>query len=354
MDKSSKLISRISEFSNNVWNHSEDEFQASFDERRNLTEKEFEILETITKSFAGTGMSESDLLKYMEKRLTDEKKLIETLLLISGLTRNKILQDIKASVGTDRNGLSLSSHLNLASNPNNWKFAGPYLIKKLRKVLGQKNPENPERRIFEALNQATWPGYIRQERAKRSGHEAEYRIATLLSNCRIPFAPEEKADNPLCRDATWKGVSFDIVIPNADDPLVCVKSTVHTANIGQYGESKDHLEIDEARRLIDSLNAKLRPTLVGFIDGVGFESNKAGLEGVLMKSDEFCQFKTIWKLVIIACSRLGRNCEIAISKATAETHIEFLSRYSNSIKIVPADQITGGTPAGEAIVSVSS
>ncbi len=104
---------------------------------------------------------------------------------------------------------------------------------------------------FEALNQATYPGWIRQQWAKLSGHEAEYRLAVLLDECGFPFEPQEKKDNPLCQDATVFNVSFDVVVPNAREPRMCVKATVHTSNIGQFGESKDALEMSEAAGMLD-------------------------------------------------------------------------------------------------------
>lgn len=325
------LEKRRREFFSNVWNHSVDEFQAAFDERRQLNQKELKLLREVVRRFEA-GESDEQIARYLKTPLsTEEPKLIEALLQICGMTRNKILQDLKASSGEQRRSLKLSSHLGLASHSATWNVAGPYLAAKLRRVLAHPPSRSAEDRTFEALNQATWPGYIRQERAKRSGHEAEYRIATLLSKCGIPFAPEEKADNPLCRDAMWNGVSFDIIVPDTNRPVVCVKSTVHTANIGQYGESKDHLEVDEARRMIDGLPARNRPVLVGFIDGVGFESNSAGLDGVLTKADEFCQFNTIWKLVVIACFKLNKSCEVHISDEVKLKHQNFLSRYARSV-----------------------
>ena len=290
---------RIQEFNENVWNHAEDIFQMSFDERRLLTKDEIEFLKRVT-TLLSDPSKDIQTCEFLQKKfVSDDGKSLELLLQICGLTRNKIIQDLKAMVGSQRDGLSLSSYKNLYTNNNSWGIGGPYLIKKMRKVLLAGNEGLITNRVFEALNQATWPGYIRQERAKRSGHEAEGRMATLLSNLNIPFEPIEKADNPLCRDIQINEVSFDLVIPNGKIPKVCIKSTVHTANIGQYGESKDHLEIDEARRMIDALSVPEKPTLVAFIDGVGFESNRAGLEGVLAKSDEFVQFKSIWKLVKI-------------------------------------------------------
>ena len=343
---------REREFFKNVWNHSEDEFQASFDERRKLNGAELHLLETLTMAFRD-GLSDEAIATVIQKMLpASDGRLFEVLLQVCGLTRNKILQDIKASAGEERRGLRLSNHLGLVTHAATWKLAGPYLAAKLRRVLHPPEVEKKEHLVFEALNQATWPGYIRQERAKRSGHEAEYRIATLLSNCGIPFVPEEKADNPLCRDAQFNGVSFDIIVPGRDGPLVCVKSTVHTANIGQYGESKDALEVDEARRMIDGLPKSQRPTLVGFIDGIGFESNMAGLRGVLKETDEFCQFQTIWKLVVVACSRLGWRCTLAIQKAAAKEHSDFLARYKGVVNVIEPSSKFDGHPAGQAKVLV--
>lgn len=184
-------------------------------------------------------------------------------------------------------------------------------------------------RAMEALNQATWPGFIRQERAKRSGHEAEGRVALLLLSARMQFEPAEKADNPLCRDAQIDGLSFDIVVPNVKKPKLLFKATVHTSNIGQYGESKDHLEVDEARRWIDGkYGANDRPVLVALIDGVGFESNRAGLDGVLEKADEFCQFRTIWKILVLASSALERKLTLLLPKTELVYFQDFLAVHS--------------------------
>lgn len=343
---------REQEFFANVWNHADDEFQTSFDERRKLNAIELEFLRCVTNAFRDGQSDESVANTIKELLRASDPRLMELLLQICGLTRNKILQDLKARAGHHRRTLRLSNHLGLIGHEATWRVAGPYLAAKLRRVLHPPRVDAQEQLVYEALNQATWPGYIRQERAKRSGHEAEYRIATLLSNCGIPFQPEEKADNPLCRDAQFNGVSFDIVVPNVARPRVCVKSTVHTANIGQYGESKDALEIDEARRMIDSLSPRDRPTLVGFIDGVGFESNIAGLRGVLQKSDEFVQFRTIWKLVVIACAKLGLHCTLAIPRATADRHADFLARYRTLIKLMEPHPAFEGHLAGDVKVLV--
>jgi hypothetical protein len=338
------------EFFENVWNHSEDDFQITFDERRPLNEEEILLLNQLKRSFKD-GKTDAEVSALIGSALKANPKLIEILLQISGMTRNKILQDIKASSRASRRALKLSSHLRLASHEQTWNHAGPYLSRKLRKVLSP--PSNPtiENESFESLNQATWPGYIRQERAKRSGHAAEYAIAILLSQCGIPFSPKEKADNPLCRDAMWNDVSFDIMIPNDSTPDICIKSTVHTANIGQYGESKDHLEIDEAKKMIASLpEDSKRPLLVGFIDGVGFESNPSGLNGVISGSDEFCQFNTLWKLVIMAAFRLKTPCKIHLPDDVKEKQRDFLSRYACDLISYTETPIPDGIQAGCAIV----
>lgn len=347
----SKVKRRIAEFNLNVWNHAEDVFQMSFDERRFLTYDEITFLKKITNLIGDLTKDAESLVFLQSKFLSDEGKSLELLLQICGLTRNKILQDLKAMVGSNRAGLSLSSYKNLYTNSQSWALAGKYLLKKMRTVLLAGNEGQVTDRVFQALNQATWPGYIRQERAKRSGHEAEGRMATLLSNIKIGFEPLEKADNPMCRDIQINSVSFDLVVPSANNPHICVKSTVHTANIGQYGESKDHLEIDEARRMIDSLSNKVKPTLVAFVDGVGFESNRAGLEGVLEKSDEFVQFKSIWKLVVMSAHAVGKQCQLDIN-VEHDYYDEFFETYNATITFADLKTDKDAVEAGEAIVKV--
>jgi hypothetical protein len=210
--------------------------------------------------------------------------------------------------------------------------------------------------VFQALNQSTWPGYVRQERAKRSGHEAEFRLATLFSSLKIPFVPEEKAENPLCRDAQIGGISFDIVVPDLRAPKIVFKATVHTANIGQYGESKDHLEIDEARRWLDTLPGAERPLLVALIDGVGFRSNSAGLNGVLLKSDEFCQFRTIWKAAILAARATRRALDVYLPADALKRHAGFIDRYrfsDHSHDKEGLGNVLGLIEAGEAFIRAS-
>lgn len=342
------------EFFTNVWDHAADEFQTSFDERRPLSAKELAATRTIITALS-KGLPDATLGNLIRPLLQENEDFFALLLQLTGLTRNKILQDLKAGAGKKRKSLSLSSHRSIIECDDTWAYALPYILKNIRRVFTPLFQNDGVDGGLEALNQATWPGFIRQERAKRSGHEAEHRIALLLLKCGIPFEPEEKADNPLCRDVQINDVSFDIVVPSASAPLLCVKSTVHTANIGQYGESKDHLEVAEAREMIDdNFKGSRKPTLVGFIDGIGFESNRAGLVGVLEKADEFCQYRTIWKLIVIAAARLGKRCSLVLDKGTIERHAPFLYRYSstNIIERTPETKSSGYIEAGEALVSV--
>lgn len=276
------------------------------------------------------------------------------LLQICGLTRNKILSDLRASASAK--GLVIPSSYQRIASTTGWAIAGPYLLTRLRAVFGRVNNATLRMgHVFEALNQATWPGYIRQQRAKLSGHEAEYRVAILLSSLEIPFVPQEKAENPLCRDAQIGGISFDLVVPSVLNPAIVVKSTVHTANIGQFGESKDHLEMSEARDWIDAtFTGSSKPTLLAFVDGVGFRSNRAGLDGVLTKSDEFCQFRSIWKAVVIAAKRLDLPIKVAVPRPTIDEFSDFISRWAASDIVIGQEGLAstvGWIDAGDGLAT---
>ena len=233
----SLLETRRAEFTRFLWDHAADPFQASFDERRELNSEELEFLDAVHTAILIT--NDAQAVGQLRRAIVSKVEKFPLILQIVGLTRNKILSDLRASTAAATRGITIPSSFTSIPTSDAWVLAGPYLLKRLRAVLGVvKAKGETAHQCFEALNQSTWPGYIRQERAKRSGHEAEYRLATLLSSLNIRFSPKEKADNPLCRDAQISGISFDIVIPNERDPKVVFKSTVHTANIGQYGELK--------------------------------------------------------------------------------------------------------------------
>lgn len=339
------------EFNSYIWDHSIDPFQMQFDDRRELSSEELALLCKVRE--IATNSDDDEAIKDLGSITRKNKKLMSLILQIIGLTRNKIIMDIRAS--SKSHELIVPSSYERLPHTSAWTLAGPYLIKRLRSVLSHIDPDHITiEQVFETLNQSTWPGYIRQERAKRSGHEAESRLATLFYNLEIPFEPEEKAENPLCRDAQIGGISFDIVVPSVDKPRLVVKATVHTANIGQYGESKDHLEIMEARNWIEqAYNENNAPTLLAFIDGVGFRSNSAGLDGVLSKSNEFCQFRTIWKAAVIALSLLNKPRTLALDDKDIERFTPFLHRWNYQKHVMRRDELTdvvGWEEAGEALI----
>lgn len=351
------LEERRREFFQHVWDHSKDPFQAQFDLRRPLTRQEISAVEKLVELFRE--QKDDKAIAAVIPSLVQEngEEFIDLLLQLSGQTRNKILGDLRASAEIALAGEKIpGSHRRIVEEAI-WKYAGPYLVARLRPVFSNlaSVPSASRLAALEALNQATYPGFIRQERAKRSGHEAEYRLATLLEACGIPFEPKEKASNPLCRDVAIHGVSFDLVVPNAEVPLVCVKATVHTANIGQYGESKDHLEVDEARRMLNSkFPQRQQPKLLVLIDGVGFKSNAAGLNGVLEKTDEFCQFRTLWKAAVVCAAAVGKVLKIELSREATKAQKPFIERYHYEKFVVPAGSEIAGrrVPAGEASVVI--
>lgn len=334
------LSHRLEEFHRHVWNHAEDPFQLQFDEAR-VIDSEIESALIALAKFASTHRDEEIIqeIKNCIGRLGIE--FFEVILQFCGLTRTKIITDLK-SMTIDSSKRIPSSYKSLPSS-NVWPLAGRYIIKKIKPILVAINSGNSAN-IIRALNYATWPGWIRQERAKRSGHEAEGRLARALSEVGIPFEPKEKAKNPLCKDVDIYGESFDIVIPSVDNPQICIKSTVHTANIGQYGESKDYLEIASAKAILEeNFKESERPILLALIDGLGFYSNKEGLEGILKKSDEFCQFSTLWKVIIIANSKLDEPLDICIYLLDEDPteFTDFFSKYNFS-----PDRILSERPIG--------
>lgn len=343
------LAERRAEFLRFVWNHGADAFQAKFDTRATLTPAEIKLLCDLLSP--GNLKSIDVLAAVVRDCVNADGSCIPLLLQMTGLTRNKIIQDIKAFARSTCTTVSLSSLRSLFGSPTGAKLGSEYLARQLIRTYGNSDSVSPS--MLEAINQATWPGYIRQERAKRMGHEAEYRIACLLRDCKLPFAPAEKAENPLCRDVKIHGVSYDVISPSASNATLRIKSTVHTANIGQYGESKDDLEIREAAQAIAAEKAEgMDITLLGFIDGVGFESNRAGLDGVLSNTDEFCQFRTIWKAAAIAANKTRQALTAALPADQISHFKKFASRWKLTIMPMPANRVAvkGWVQAGDALI----
>lgn len=324
------LEERRAEFDANVWDHTADAFQMEFDVRRPLDADELAMLAEVCEAL-GRGCDDDEIAELIHELVDGDRDMLLVLMQQAGLTRNKILTDLKARraelgirVPADPGGL--------LSNSAAWAAAGPYLAARLREVLEPLATLDDPGVGFEAVNQATWPHWIRQERAKRQGHEAEYRVAVMLDALGIPFVPEEKSENPLCRDAQIDGISYDLVVPDLDEPVMVLKSTVQTSNIGQFGESKAHLEVTQAADSLENTYDEA-PMLVALVDGVGFHSNTAGLHGVLESVDHFCQFKTIWKAAVIAAVPQEIALNLALSEASIRAHDEFLEEYGDGITV---------------------
>ena len=350
------VTSRRNEFDSHIWDHTDDLFQQQFDHRRPLISSEVRFLEEVVECLRREP-DDQFLIQVLRKLLKQNPDGIFLFLQICGLTRNKIINDLKAivrSTGSPHTVPAKQTHL---PTRGIWELAGPYLAARLKATLEPLVSLDYAEPALQAVNQATWPGYIRQERAKRQGHEAERRIAELLLLLSIPFEPIDKADSPLSGDVQIEGISFDLVVPDTSNPRLCIKSTVQTANIGQFGESKAHLEIKQAKRSLRSKYSLNPPMLIAFIDGVGFHSNTAGLHGVLGSADEFAQFQTIWKVAVLAAHALDIIIDIAFPGNHQSQHSSFFTDYSEAINITGLESWNRGqlisygfVQAGEAMV----
>lgn len=342
----SAVSQRRKEFDSHVWNHSTDAFQQAFDFKESLTPKELSLLDNLIQAL---GVGESEFSKVLTQQIKAEPFLILPILQVVGLTRSKILTDLKAM------GLSVPSKPEgLIAKSDAWKVSVEYLSARLTKVLKPMVSLDRKSRIvaLEALNQATWPGWIRQERAKRQGHEAEGRIAQLFFNLGLAFEPKEKATNPMCKDIQIDSVSFDLISPSENRVGLCIKSTVQTSNIGQFGESKGALEVIEAREMLERNFKNREVILMAMVDGIGFQTNTAGLHGILENATEFCQFKTIWKAAVVAA--YAQNLKIALNIPDPEHHEEFLQRYSKAITYTKEDSLELMLEAGEGFIRLAN
>ena len=326
-----KLEERRAEFKQFVWNHAEDAFQIKYDECPPLPPGLISWLSSLLAPGNLRDMRTASAA--ISAAVASNPEHLLRLLQLLGLTRNKIITDLKPTIRTNGLRISTSTAAALFKSEAGAKLAADYLAPKVITVFGGLSEATAS--VLKTINQATWPGYIRQQRAKESGHEAERRIAFLLYECGLPFEPEEKLENPKCGDKLIDGVSYDIVSPSVEAALMRVKSTVHTSNIGQYGESKDDLEIREARKSIDKDRNRASITLVAMIDGIGFESNSAGLNGVLENADEFCQYRTIWKIATVAASKSGRDVTVALPRDQIAQFAAFCKRHG--AKLVTLD-----------------
>ncbi|MCL6536136.1 MAG: hypothetical protein K6U77_08695 [Armatimonadetes bacterium] len=336
----SKLDQRREEFFRYVWDHTADPFVIGYEARAPLTDKELEWLRQVYQYCRADVENATPNLK--ELLVSNGASLTALLLQVSGLTRNKVVSDLKASLGKDSAPKSYKQLHKFDSGVR-------YLVRRLKRVFeplyrsGIESDADTLRGVLEALSQATYPGYIRQERAKRQGHMGEQRLAELLHALGVPFEPEEKLEQPISRDVVIWDVSFDLVVPDSNDPRVLVQSMIQSANIGMFGQSKS----DEVKKAMEAIRQNCPnappPFLVALVDGVGFESNAEGLKTVLTTADEFVQFKTLWKFAIVVAHAVNRVLLVQ-DYPELENFAEFLSRYRGAYEI--REQLPSGVEAG--------
>ena len=326
------------EFFDHMWDHTTDKFLNSFNNPKKLSDKNKRQLKEIICILCNNKNDEvacNKIYKILKKQEKDSIILI--ILQIIGSTRNKILVDLKSMLKKDNAVIIPNNPKSLSKDHIVLYHTEKYLTNHLRNIFADiiemdcKITDEQLFLIFDILNKATWSGWIRQERAKRSSHYAEYRLAATLDKLDIPFEPQEKLDNPVSPDIQIGGISYDLVIPNKKTPVICFKCTVHTANIGQYGKSKDLLEIKEAKQQILQSNMNPKPVLFSLIDGIGMKLNVAGLKEILQNTDEFCQFKTMWKAIVVFANTCDRIVELWLPDQ--DNHAEFLSKYQDNITL---------------------
>jgi hypothetical protein len=336
----SELEQRREEFFRYVWDHTTDPFVIGYEARPPLTDTEAEWLQQVYQHCRADVENASRSLKELLE--SNGADLTALLLQISGLTRNKIISDLKASLGEVAAPRSYKQLHKFDSGVR-------YLVRRLKRVFeplyrsGIESDADTLRGVFEALSQATYPGYIRQERAKRQGHMGEQRLAELLHALGVPFEPKEKLQQPISRDVKIWDVSFDLVVPNSKAPKVLVQSMIQSANIGRFGQSKS----DEVKKAMEAIHQNCPhappPFLVAFVDGVGFGSNAEGLNTVLETADEFVQFKTLWKFAIVVAHGMNRVLLVQ-SHPELENFAEFLSRHQGAYEI--RENLPSGVEAG--------
>lgn len=328
-----------------VWDHTGDDFYASFDippeRKERLLNKAIALMENIQ-------LPEEELVLLLTKLVNDggapDTEFLAYVTQIAGYTRSKILSDLDAQKLPRPSSLEglISKRGKFQTHPS-WKRAAAMLILRLREILIHLSEDDWKSRL-RALDLATYPGYIRQKRAKYIGHYAEKVLAEVLDRLEIPFVPKQKKDNPLYGDVTLElqresgeseKESFDLIIPHDKEPVIAIKSTIHTSNTGQYGESKDKLEIEKARNLLDELSRKSsrKIILVALADGVGYKSNREALRGLFQYADEVVQFATLWKIPVMAAKELGLGHVTVEFYGTNTDQAEDFSEFINKWEV---------------------
>lgn len=320
---------RKREFDAHVWQHATDPRRMAFEKPMPLKAAHVAVVKRLI-AISSADRKPSMLSDAIWEEVREDD-LLYALLQLSGLTRSKPKSDLELDLR--RRGYAYPANISqFLSDKCLWDISlGPYLALRLREVLQPLSQiGDPEcEAALEALNVATWAGYIRQELAKRSGGFAEQQVAIFMRDLGIPFSPQEKAVNGLTSDVTFEGESIDLVVPSLENSTILVIAMVHTANIGQFGESKTR----EILAAVDAAEAsELNPYVVPLVDGVGFWGNPGGLKMMLRAADEFFQLETLWKLGVMAAASLGETVELCLR--CQKDHDDFLAEFEGWINLV--------------------
>lgn len=344
---------RFAEFEAHIWDHPADAFQIKYDSPSSLTKADVKAVTLVLVGMSaarGTGRPPyTRVARQLFPLVSGDEDVLSRLIQLAGLTGRKIVNDVRPAAR--RFGLPLPNKWEHVTKQPLWdRSAGPYLVRKLWSVLGPVSHlrDSTLKAVLESVNWATHPGFIRQKRAKEGGHEAERRLASILDACGISFEPAEKLTNPLCNDVLVHGESLDLVVPDAAHPKVCFKSTVHTSPLGEYGKDKVGPALRGAKRSFARRFGANRPLVVALIDGEGHLHNSKALRRVLKISDEFVQFETLWKAVVICGSRSRRKRRIELAADDRAAHEPFLRRYAYLRRVVPPGTLKRFIEAGEA------
>ena len=193
------LQERRQEFLHYVWDHTSDPFQMRFDVPERLTKGQISALQGLIRCVRG-GATEKDLIAVVQDAATQIPGLLDLLLQLAGLTRNKILTDLRAAHPEARVPGSPRSLLRSGA----WPLAAEYLSRWLHPILTELG-KGTMRGTLEALNLATHSSFVRQERAKRMGHEGEACLARALQRCGIAFEPAREGRESSVRRCKAQG-----------------------------------------------------------------------------------------------------------------------------------------------------
>ena len=83
--------------------------------------------------------------------------------------------------------------------------------------------------------------------------------------------------------------------------------------------------------------ASSKAGISSLVDGIGFSSNRAGLDDVLSVADEFCQYRTIWKSIVVCSVMSDIPLIIELPRTVIEQRQDFLKRF-NFLKLVVAKE----------------